>query len=633
MEHTGSTGHSYSLSDAGKGPLATQEGETASDLFSVAANDDLEFCENEDSESASLPISVTDHQYSTVFPKPVQKVPFMCHLCDKMFDSKYKSNKHAMLVHGRKRKHPHLKSVLLLRNTDLTRNQSAGDDKHSTTTAQVKTKLSKKKLSRDLRSVCEVCGWISNRFKTLEAHMQTHSEERSPELATTVPGDRPMCDICGWVCKTAKKHTSLPFKAHMRKHTAKTEEKLLEHSASVFKDKTSKADRPVCDICGWVCKKAKTSTSLTFREHMRKHSGEKPFACGQCSRTFRYKPNLQRHTNVSHTGERRFLCQYCACSYLQYESLLSHIMKHHHDKVDSNTSTHRVTKCTDAGAVQAKLKSALCETCGKTYSSSSALQIHKCFDAVLGTHRREPLQHVFGCGLCNMPYTSAARLNRHVLSHGAHSSGSVYKCQLCGEQFEQIAALRDHLTVVHCIVLPQYQCSECYASFSAESVLKLHMRVHSDRPHAFECTVCGKKFIFHSLLKNHMAVHTGKKHVFCAQANNSTTNNDSSMVLAAGGAVASKRFICSMCGKCFGSRQRLDIHKRVHSGEKPFRCHLCSKSFNQRAHLIRHLNAHNKVKPYHCTICTKAYSSRLDLRLHCSHVHNIQLPVRHHTAS
>ena len=49
--------------------------------------------------------------------------------------------------------------------------------------------------------------------------------------------------------------------------------------------------------------------------------------------------------------------------------------------------------------------------------------------------------------------------------------------------------------------------------------------------------------------------------------------------------IGKKRFQCDVCSKSFGYRHHLQLHTRIHTGERPHKCNECDKSFKQSAAL------------------------------------------------
>ena len=68
--------------------------------------------------------------------------------------------------------------------------------------------------------------------------------------------------------------------------------------------------------------KAVTSSNLT--EHMRKHTGVKPYACSHCSYKSTLKGNLGRH-KLTHSGAKPFSCDDCPYKTAQKSNLTSHL--------------------------------------------------------------------------------------------------------------------------------------------------------------------------------------------------------------------------------------------------------------------------------------------------------------------
>jgi len=97
--------------------------------------------------------------------------------------------------------------------------------------------------------------------------------------------------------------------------------------------------------------------------------------------------------------------------------------------------------------------------------------------------------------------------------------------------------------------------------------------------------------------------------------------------------VATNKFKCNMCIRCFSYKSHLTMHRRTHKGDRLYLCDVCDKyadphgwktvpvcgkSFNENGNSVVHQRIHAGEKPYPCVtnntfwlfyLCVQEYNS------------------------
>lgn len=135
---------------------------------------------------------------------------------------------------------------------------------------------------------CDVCNKAFFSDRGLMAHIKIH----------TLPEDNFCCDLCGKWFKLLRY-----LKWHMKRHSS---------------------HRLKCKVCY-----KEFVTRAEIQRHMFIHTGETPFSCPLCKRSFNSYANMVRHERYFHSEVRDIKCEICCRKFKSY----SHLNRHKKSKL------------------------------------------------------------------------------------------------------------------------------------------------------------------------------------------------------------------------------------------------------------------------------------------------------------
>lgn len=223
----------------------------------------------------------------------------------------------------------------------------------------------------------------------------------------------------------------------------------------------------------------------------------------------------------------------------------------------------------------------------------------------------------FVCNLCEEYNETVYNVRSMAFHMKTQHEEKVIICDVCGADFRRRNEMSEHL-VEHAQdqVNRKFKCEDCDRVFDHLRVFRMHKRIHYNKTKSWECEECNKKYGSKNLLDEHMNMHTGERPYKCVQCSKDFA---SKYTLTAHMKIHSERkrpYQCNICPKSFFSPQNLAQHERTHTGVKEFICNVCNKAFGTLHNLDVHKIVHTGYKPFICRTCGKAFARRAEIKDH-----------------
>lgn len=248
------------------------------------------------------------------------------------------------------------------------------------------------------------------------------------------------------------------------------------------------------------CCKRKLTTRSHLLAHLDFHLNPQELTCTICGKMSKDKYQLRIHM-ACHTDPERmkqFRCETCSKAFLHYSALKMHAMTH-------------LTR-----EEKAKLKTFICQKCGKGYPTQSFLNHH------IRLSHDNTYSRV--CHICAKRFKNQPSFNNHVLIAHGPPRANKEECHICHSKFKTPMGLKNHIKRVH-EEAGLYYCEHCDKECRTLVALSNHIRFVHTLERVHKCTLCDKAFKTPKQIREHMAMHENTPLYSCPYCDRTFNSN------------------------------------------------------------------------------------------------------------
>lgn len=327
-------------------------------------------------------------------------------------------------------------------------------------------------------------------------HVRTHKRcrgcKREFPFPSSLKNHKPYCAKLQKLLSNEALTTNLPKpqSCDEEKPAAPSEKQVVleEENTPSSLIESSQKDESAKKHCCLYCNK-KFGTHFRKKEHMRIHTGEKPFSCSTCPKKFRTNQTLKMHITRVHKDK----VDPSETNGSLWWTMPVEVMEDNElDFISPSDPIHESTTTNSSHPPQQSPARRHNKVQNKDNSDTKWASRWN----AMGTRCTEG----FSCLLCQKVTKNKHTLVEHFRRHTGEKP---LQCDFCGAKFRSRGQLSMHKKKCGKSV---FQCEKCDKKLSSQQKYDKHLHTCQKNWSHF-CSVCGKGFVVEGRLRNHMESH------------------------------------------------------------------------------------------------------------------------------